>query len=136
MRILSSLTAAIVIGTSLITGCTNPLATQYFKQGVEKYEAGNYQGAISDWSKAIEINPQDAVFYYNRGVAKHELKDYQGAIADYTKAIEINPQDAEAFVNRGIVRELVDDLDGACLDWRKAVDFGQTTPAEWVKNQC
>ena len=136
MRILSSLTAAIVIGTSLITGCTNPLATQYFKQGVEKYEAGNYQGAISDWSKAIEINPQDAVFYYNRGVAKHELKDYQGAIADYTKAIEINPQDAEAFVNRGIVRELVDDLDGACLDWRKAVDFGQTTPAEWVKKQC
>jgi len=81
MRILSSLTAAIVIGTSLLTGCTNPLATQYFKQGVEKYEAGNYQGAISNWSKAIEINPQDAIAYYNRGLAKDGLQDYQAAIS-------------------------------------------------------
>ena len=136
MKILSSLTAAIVIGTSLMTGCTNPLATQYFKQGVEKYEAGNYQEAISDWSKAIEINPQDADLYYNRGVAKGDLEDYQGAIADYTKAIEINPQYAVAYFNRGVARELVNDLEGACRDWRKAADFGLTEPAEWVKKQC
>ena len=64
------------LGSPLITGCTNPLATQYFNQGVEKYEAGNYQGAIADWSKAIEINPQDAYAYYNRGNAKYDLKDY------------------------------------------------------------
>ena len=47
----------LALGSPLITGCTNPLATQYFNQGVEKYEAGNYQGAITDYDKAIEINP-------------------------------------------------------------------------------
>ena len=47
----------LALGSPLITGCTNPLATQYFNQGVEKYETGNYQGAITDYDKAIEINP-------------------------------------------------------------------------------
>ena len=115
MGILSSLTAAIVIGTSLMTGCTNPLATQYFKQGVEKYEAGNYQGAISNWSKAIEINPQDAIAYYNRGLAKDGLQDYHGAIVDYTKAIEINPQYAAAYSNRGVAKDDLKDYQGAIL---------------------
>ncbi|QNI77565.1 TPR repeat family protein [Synechococcus sp. MVIR-18-1] len=67
------------------------MATQYFNQGVEKYEVGNYQGAIADWNKAIEINPQDALAYYNRGLAKYDSGDHQGAIVDYNKAININP---------------------------------------------
>ena len=128
--------SVLALGSPLITANANPLATQYFNQGVEKYEAGNYQGAIDDWSKAIEINPQNANTYNNRGSAKDDLGDYQGAIADYTKAIEINPQYANAYQNRGIARELVNDLEGACRDWRKAADFGLKEPAEWVKNQC
>ena len=83
--------SVLALGSSLITGCTNPLATQYFNQGVEKYEAGNYQGAIVDYTKAIEINPQYAGVYSNRGVANLILEDYQGAIDDYTKPLTINP---------------------------------------------
>ena len=134
--------SVVALGSPLITGCTNPLETQTlefmrnFSQGLEKYEAGNYQGAITDYDKAIEINPQDAGAYSNRGSAKDDLGDYQGAIVDYDKAIEINPQYASAYLNRGIARELVNDLAGACSDWRKAADFGLKEPAQWVKNQC
>ena len=113
MRILSSLTAAIVIGTSLMTGCTNPFETQYLNQGVEKHKAGNYQGAIDDWSKAIEINPQNAIAYNNRGSAKDDLGDHQGAITDYTKAIGIDPRDADFYYNRGYVKDNLEDYQGA-----------------------
>ena len=136
MGILSSLTAAIVIGTSLLTGCTNPLATQYFKQGVEKYEAGNYQGAISDYTKAVEIDPLHTNSYINRSKAKLNLGDNKGALQDSNKAIEIDPSSSLAYMNRGISRELVNDLEGACDDWRKAVDLGKERPAKWVKQQC
>ena len=82
--------SVLALGSPLITARANPLARQYFNQGVEKYEADNYQGAISDWSKAIEINPQYARAFANRGAAKDELGDYQGAIADYNKALELS----------------------------------------------
>ena len=94
--------SVLALGSPLITGCTNPLGIHYFNQGVEKYEAGNYQGAIDDWSKAIEINPQNADAHYNRGSAMNNLGNYQGAIADFTKAIELDPQDASIYQNRGV----------------------------------
>ena len=128
--------SVIATGSPLIAARANPLATQHFNQGNEKYEAGNYQGAIDDWSKAIEVNPQGAGSYYNRGIAKDKLGDYQGAIADLTKTIEINPQYVDAYLNRGVARELVNDLEGACNDWRKAAGLGLKEPAEWVKKQC
>ena len=93
--------SVLALGSPLVIANANPLATQYFNQGVEKYEVGNYQGAIADWNKAIEINPQDALAYYNRGLAKYDSGDHQGAIVDYNKAIEINPQYSLAYLNRG-----------------------------------
>ena len=128
--------SALSLGSSLIAVNANPLARQYLDQGLDKYDASNFQGAIADFNKAIEINPQYANAYYHRGLAKIRSNDYQGAIDDWSKAIEINPQNADAYINRGIARKLTNDLEGACRDWRKAADFGLKEPAEWVKNQC
>ena len=60
-----------------------------------------YDKAISDYTKAIEINPRFAEAYYNRGLAYGKKGQYDKAISDYTKAIEINPRFAEAYNNRG-----------------------------------
>lgn len=133
---IASALSVLALGSPLITANANPLARQYFDQAVDKYDAGNYQGAIADYTKSLEINPRNSNSYYNRGNAKIRSNDYQGAIADYTKAIEINPQYANAYQYRGVARELVNDLYGACRDWRKAADFGLKEPAEWVKNDC
>ena len=111
--------SVLALGSPLMTGCTNPLETQYLNQGVEKHKAGNYQGAIDDWSKAIEINPQNAIAYNNRGSAKDDLGDHQGAITDYTKAIGIDPQNANAYINRSKARLNLGDNKGASLRWLK-----------------
>ena len=111
--------SVLALGSPLITGCTNPLETQYLNQGVEKQKAGNYQGAIDDWSKVIEINPQNAIAYNNRGSAKDDLGDHQGAITDYTKAIGIDPQNANAYINRSKARLNLGDNKGASLRWLK-----------------
>ena len=115
--------SVLAIGSSMITANANPLATQHFNQGVEKYEAGNYQGAIADYTKAIEINPQNATAYNNRGSAKDDLGDYQGAIDDYDKAIEINPQNADAYNNRGVAKGNLEDYQGAIADYTKAIEI-------------
>ena len=48
----------------------------YFNQGVDKFEFGDFSGAISDFNKAIEINPKDFEVYSIRGIAKKNLEDY------------------------------------------------------------
>ena len=79
-------------------------AEKYFKLGLEKYDKKDYQGAIADFDKAIEINPKYADAYNNRGNAKNQLKQYQEAIADYNKAIELNPKNVQAYNNRGLTK--------------------------------
>ena len=130
-NVIAAALSVLALGSPLITACADQ-GRIYFEQGLEKFDSGNYQGAIDDWTKTIEIYPQNAAAYYNRGNAKKELNDYQGAIADYTKTIEIDPQYAAAYMNRGIKRENQNDLEGACQDWRKAADLGLKNPAKWV----
>ena len=50
-------------------------AEKYFKLGLEKYDKKDYQGAIADYDKAIELNPKYFDAYYKRGNAKYELTE-------------------------------------------------------------
>ena len=108
----------------------------YFDRAFEKGENGDYYGAISDYTKAIEINPIEADVYNNRGNVKVALKDYYGAISDYTKAIEMNPNYSKAYSNRGITKKAMGDIQGACSDWEKASSLGNDTAAKLVRDKC
>jgi len=65
---------------------------------------GQYEKAIEDYSKAIDLsqNMEDIyVIYYNRGYAYDSKGEYDKAIEDFTKAIDINPEYIKAYNNRG-----------------------------------
>ena len=106
----------------------------YFNSAFKKGKRGDYYGAISDFTKAIEINPSEAA-YYNRGWNKQKLEDYYGAIADYTKAIEINPQYEKAYNNRGRSYYFLNNSGNACKDFKKAVFLGHTSTEEWLNSE-
>ena len=70
---------------------------------------GDLPGAIADYDRAIEINPQHAPVYNHRGYTKEKWRDEKGteaaynyadAIADFDRALKINPQDEFAPRNR------------------------------------
>src|SRR5262245_17139890 len=85
-------------------------AVRAFNLGVEKHERGDLDGAIADYTKAIEIDPRFGDPYQNRGVARRAKGDLDGAIADYSKAIEINPRDKEPYASRGVAKSDKGDL--------------------------
>ena len=113
-------TAAVVLSTQAAHAQS---AEDFLDAGVEKGRSGDYQGAIAELDKAIEINPMYTDAYYIRGYAKDELEDYQGAIADYSKAIEINPQYFFAYSNRGLAKDELEDYQGAIADYNKAIEI-------------
>ena len=45
-------------------------AEEYFNSGYDKAQVKDYYGAIADYTKVIEINPNLAEAYYNRGFSK------------------------------------------------------------------
>ena len=95
----------------------------YFDLAYDKGNKGDYYGAISDYTKAINIDPQFGKAYYNRGWSKQKLQDHYGAISDYTKAIEFDPKKDEAYYNRGIAKAELKDYYGAISDYNKSIEI-------------
>ena len=113
---------------------SNLSAVEYWNRASDKTKVGNYYGAIADYTKAIELAPNNGSSYNNRGSLKfNNLKDYYGAIADYTKAIEIvsnqgahynnNLALAYAYNNRGTSKYNLKDYYGAIADYTKAIEL-------------
>jgi tetratricopeptide (TPR) repeat protein len=70
----------------------NEVSASYYCRASAKLEHGDIQGAIDDYSKCIEIDPDDAGAYFNRGMAKLQASvDFNEAMADLVKAYEIDP---------------------------------------------
>lgn len=95
----------------------------YIKRGWEHAEKGDYDGAIAELNKAIELDPRRAEAYAERGWARRHKGDYDGAIADYSRAIELDPKFSRSrYYNRGYARAKRGDHDGAIADFTKIIE--------------
>ena len=52
--------------------------------------------AIIDFSKAIELDPENAEIYYRRGGAYETIRDYESALEDYEKLLAMSKYDGNA----------------------------------------
>jgi tetratricopeptide (TPR) repeat protein len=98
-------------------------AETYFNRGVESSQKGDFKKAVSDYNKAIDVNPEFVVAYLNRGFTYSKMGEYEKAISDYNKAIEINPRYAKAYYNRGFLYRKMGEYDKAISDCTKAIEI-------------
>ena len=100
----------------------------YFISAQRKYGKKDYKGAMADYTRAIEIDPNFAQGYGGRGTVKHlQLKDYRGALADYNRAIQLRPDLAIVHNFRGDLKaEKLQDYQGALADYNRAIEIDQT----------
>ena len=99
------------------------IAAIYYNRGYPYADLGQYTKAISDYTKAIELNPKYAEAYSNRGAAYAKLGRHTQAISDYTKAIELNPKYAGAYSNRGVAYDDLGQHTKAISDYTKAIEL-------------
>ena len=99
-------------------------ANAYNNRGNAYFIEGQYDQAISDYNKALEINPRNANAYSNRGNVYYHKGQYDQAISDYNKALEINPRFAKAYSNRASAYKSIGQYDKAWEDVDKAQDLG------------
>jgi tetratricopeptide (TPR) repeat protein len=70
---------------------------EHFNSGVQLSKEGQWEEAVAEFDKAIELDPSYALAYYNRGRAHAELGNASQAIADYEKTIELEPSWSDAL---------------------------------------
>lgn len=99
----------------------------YFHNGNVKVSLQDYRGAIADYDKAIELNPDNGFMINCRAEAKMYLQDYIGAIADYTKTIDLKLTpiliNIMAYSNRGNSKLYLQDYRGAINDYNKVIEL-------------
>ena len=98
-------------------------AVFYLNEGFDKFNKKYFYGAIYDFTKAIEIDPNNFKAYLNRGITKVNLDLPDRAIADFNKAIEINPNHEIAHIKRGFAKYLLKDYEGSITDFNKAIEI-------------
>jgi tetratricopeptide (TPR) repeat protein len=103
---------------------TTPKADDYFVSARQKYEKGDIKGALADYNRSIELNPNYTLTYVVRGRLKTDkLNDTQGALADYNRSIELKP-DAYAYVVRGNLKtDKLNDIQAALADYNRATQL-------------
>ncbi len=63
-----------------------------------------YDKAILDYTKSLELNPENADTYNNRGNLCKAKGKYEEAEKDYNKTIKLKPRYKEAYHNLGVVK--------------------------------
>ena len=79
----------------------------------------NYDLAISDYTRAIELDPNDARSYGNRGLS-YTIKadpEYEKALVDFGKALELSPDLMEVYICRAILYAGFGDCVSALRDY-------------------
>ncbi|MFT4015432.1 MAG: tetratricopeptide repeat protein [Agriterribacter sp.] len=79
---------------------TSNLGLGYFYRGLSYYsiqpqQKENITKALEDWTKSIEINPNDPNTYLNRGLAYQFLRNFEKAITDYKKSLELEANSSD-----------------------------------------
>ena len=99
-------------------------AIVYYNSGKTYGALGEYQKAIEEYTKAVELNPQyvDRA-YYNRGWAYFNLEEYQKAIEEYTKVVELIPYYTDAYHGRGRAYGALEEYQKAIEDYTKVMEL-------------
>lgn len=84
---------------------------------------GEFDLAIAESSRAVELDPTLALAFINRGHAYIQQGELDLAVADLTNAIDLDPTLKSAFHNRGIAYLHQGYLDLAVADLTKAIEL-------------
>ena len=104
----------------------------------------NYQQAIDDYTKDIELDPNYAMTYHYRGIVHNILGNYQQAIKDFNKVIELeetkriiklSPDNGWTYKYRGNAYYKLGKNQQAIKDLKIAARFGNKNAQEFLQEK-
>jgi tetratricopeptide (TPR) repeat protein len=121
----------VIIQSGQLSGKT--LALVFQSRGGAYSLKKDFDRAISDFTEAIRLNPNDAGAFRSRGITygRRALtergltyranSDYNRSISDFAEAIRLNPRDARGFSERGGTYRAMGEYNRAIADYNEAI---------------
>jgi len=108
-------------------------------QGTAAYNGKNYDLAIEDFNRVIQLGDKSGWIYCargnayeSRGTTNKSPRDYDRAIVDFGKAIELEPQFFDAYENRADTYEIKGEYDKAIADYSIAIQLNPSSSQSYV----
>lgn len=109
-----------------------------YKQGLQKLEKGDVQGAIKDFNRTILLNPEYVDAFYKRGVAYITLQEYQKAIQDLDEVVHQAADHADSYYSLGLSHSLLGNQHLSTESFKRAAELyqkqGQTDKLQTLNN--
>ncbi|MGA1864334.1 MAG: tetratricopeptide repeat protein [bacterium] len=96
--------------------------------GQASLNKGEYEKAIDQYSKAIEISPFEVSNYYYRGLAWYKNGNIDKAIADFDRVIMLDARWRSAYIYRGLCRMEGGEYRKALKDYKIALNRDSKDP--------
>ena len=114
-----------------VKGSVNDLFYYYREQAA--FKAKQFQRALDDIAKAIELNPEDLTYRAEQAVVNLRVGRYEEAEKD---ALAIDPKYAEGYRLLGICQIQLKQEKAACASFAKAKELGDPNVDELIKKHC
>ncbi len=108
-------------------------AEAYYKGGLNYVERGQYDLAITNFSKAIQLDPTFRSAFFSRGLAYFEKGKYDLAITDCTMAVDLGLNEKGPFLIRGSAYIEKGQYDLANADLAKALAIDPKDSSTYYK---
>ena len=109
----------------------NPTSRAYFERGAAHISLGDYKPAVADFSKAIELDPQNLPALNDRGTTYRRLGESEKAKADFDKMISAGTRHPAAYTNRGLAWLDLGNVEQAMVDLHVALELDQKYAPAW-----
>jgi tetratricopeptide (TPR) repeat protein len=101
-------------------------AKEWIDKGVAFMNEENYEGGLSAFNNAVEIDPTSSWAHINKGWALNTLEDYYQALKEFNRAAEIDPKNPWIYVNRGVSYNFLGNYQQGLLDEEGAISLDAT----------
>jgi Tfp pilus assembly protein PilF len=103
--------------------CASNNYVAHYDLGLALDHKGRVDEAVTQYQKALEINPNATEAHINLGTALIEKGKVDEAIVQFQETLKINPNSAEAHFNLGSASQQKGILDEAIIQYQKALEI-------------
>jgi tetratricopeptide (TPR) repeat protein len=97
------------------------LASALQHRGMEYTTQQQFPEAITDFSEALKLKPDDAGIFERRAYVEMKTHDFDKALADYSEAIKLKPKEVRYYLLRGYIYETKGDIKNSMADTEQAL---------------